>query len=32
MPIISMKITKTIDEREGYGAKCIVVRWSNSEV
>ena len=32
MPIISMEITKTIDERELYGAKCIVMRWSNSEV
>ena len=32
MPIISVEITKTIDERERCDAWCVVMRWSNSKV
>ena len=32
MPIISVEIMKTIDERERCDTKCAAMRWSNSEV
>ena len=32
MPIISVDIIKTIDERERCYTWCVVMRWSNSEV
>ena len=32
MPIISVEIMKTIDERERCDKMCVVMRWSNSEV
>ena len=32
MPIISVEIMKIIDEKEKCDTKCIVMRWSNSEV
>ena len=32
MLIISIEVMKTIDERERCDAKCIVLRWGNSEV
>ena len=31
MPIISVEIMKIIDERERYGTRCVVMRWSNGE-
>ena len=32
MPISGVEIMKTIDERERCDARCIEMRWSNSEV
>ena len=32
MPIISVEIMKTIDEREKCDTRYVVMRWSNSEV
>ena len=32
MPIICAEIMKIIDEREKCDTKCVVMRWSNSEV
>ena len=32
MSIISVEIIKIKNERERYGAGCVVMRWSNSEV
>ena len=32
MPIISVEIMKTIDERERCDTRCVAMRWSNSEV
>ena len=32
MPIISVEIMETIDERERCDTRCVVMRWSNSEV
>ena len=32
MSIISVEIMKIIDERERCDTKCVVTRWSNSEV
>ena len=32
MPIISVEIMKTIDERERCDTRCVVMRWSNSKV
>ena len=32
MLIISVEILKIIDEREKCDARCVVMRWSNSEV
>ena len=32
IPIISVEIMKTIDERERCDTKCAAMRWSNSEV
>ena len=32
MPVISVEIMKTIDERERCDTKCVPVRWSNSKV
>ena len=32
MPIISLEIMKIIDEKEKCDTKCVVMRWSNSEV
>ena len=32
MSIISVKIMKTINKRVRCDAKCVVMRWSNSEV
>ena len=32
MSIISVEIIKTIDERERCDSRCVVMRWSNSEV
>ena len=32
MPIISVEIMKTIDERDRCDTKCVVMRWSNSKV
>ena len=32
MPIISVEIMKTIDERERCETRCVVVRWNNNEV
>ena len=32
MLIISVEIMKTIDERERCDTRCVVMRWSNSEV
>ena len=32
MPIISVEITKKIDERERCDTRCVVMRLSNSEV
>ena len=31
MPIISVKIMKTIDERERCNTKCVLMRWSSSK-
>ena len=28
MPIISVKIMKTIDERKRFDTKCVAMRWS----
>ena len=32
MPLISAEILKIIDKRERCDAKCVVMRWSSSEV
>ena len=32
MPISSVEIMKTIDERERCDVRCAVMRWRNSEV
>ena len=32
MPIISVEIMKTIDERETCDTRCVAMRWSNSKV
>ena len=32
MPIISVEIMRTIDERERCDTRCVVMRWSNNEV
>ena len=32
MPIISVEIVKTIDEREKCDTRCVVMRWSNDKV
>ena len=32
MPVISVEIMKTIDEREGCDTRCVVMTWSNDEV
>ena len=32
MPIIVVKIMKTIDERERCDTRCVVMRWSDSEM
>ena len=32
MPIIIVEIMKTIDERERCDRKCVVMRWSDSEM
>ena len=32
MPIISVEIKKTIDERERCDTSCVVMGWSNSEL
>ena len=32
MSIISVEILKTMDEGERCEARCVVMRWSNSEV
>ena len=32
MMIISVEILRTIDERERCDTRCVVMRWSNSEV
>ena len=32
MPIISIEIMETIDERERGNTKCVVMRWSNNKV
>ena len=32
MPIISVEIVKTIDERKRSDTKCVVMRWSKSKV
>ena len=32
MSIISVEIMKIIDERERCDSRCVVMRWSNSEV
>ena len=32
MPIISVEIVKTIDEREKCDTRCVVMRWSNCKV
>ena len=31
MPIISVKIMKTVDERQRCDTRCVIIRWSNSE-
>ena len=31
MPIISVEIMKTIDERERCDTRCVIVRWTNSK-
>ena len=31
MPIISVEIMKTIDERQRCDIRCVVIRWSNSK-
>ena len=32
MPIISIEVMKTIDERGRFDTRCVVMRWGNSEV
>ena len=32
MPIITVEIIKSIDERERCDTRCAVMRWSNSEM
>ena len=32
MPIISAEIMKIIDQRERCDTRCVVMRWSNSEL
>ena len=32
MPIISIEVMKTIDQRERCDTRCVVMRWGNSEV
>ena len=32
MPIINVEIMKAIDEREKCNIRCVLIRWSNSEV
>ena len=32
MPIISVELMKIIDERQRCDTRCVVMRWSNSEV
>ena len=32
MPVISVEIMKTIDEKEGQDTSCAVMRWSNNKV
>ena len=32
MPIISVEIMKTIDERKRSDTRCVEMRWNNSEV
>ena len=32
MPIISVEVMETIDERERCDTRCVVMRWSNSKV
>ena len=32
MPIMSVEIMKIIDEREMCDTRCVVMKWSNSEV
>ena len=32
MPIISVEIMKKVNVRESYDTRCVVMRWSNSEV
>ena len=32
MPIIRVEILKIIDERKRYDARCVVMRWSSSDV
>ena len=32
MPIISIEIMETIDERERGNTRCVVMRWSNNKV
>ena len=32
MPITSVEMLKIIDERERYNTRCVVMRWSSSEV
>ena len=32
MPIITVEVTKSIDERERCYTRCAVMRWSNSEM
>ena len=32
MPIITVEVIKSIDERERCDTKCAVMRWSNSEM
>ena len=32
MPIISIEILKILDKREKCDTRCVVMRWSNSEV
>ena len=32
MPIITVEVIKSIDERERCDTRCAVMRWSNSEM